>query len=110
MNKQLLAIAAIAVGAISIASAASTAQAATINTGIQNTIFADGAEARIVKTGGRRHFKFHRHFKYGYGYTPYYYTPKYYGYDCHYWLKKAKWTGSHYFWRKYKRCINRGWY
>lgn len=60
---------------------------------------------------GRRHFgghRFHRrHFYFG---PSYYYRPSYYRYDngC-YWLKrKALYTGSRYWWRRYWNCRN-GW-
>lgn len=70
-------------------------------------------------SGGRRHGfyggGFRRHGFYGGGYRRHYYRPHFYiapVYSYHNscrWLKrKALYTGSHYWWRRYNHC-RRGW-
>lgn len=45
------------------------------------------------------HIRFHDHWDGGYGY----YEPA----NCHYFFRKARHTGSRYWWKKYRICISR---
>ncbi len=78
-----------------------------------------GQRHGIYGGGGRRHGiyggGFRRHGFYGGGYRRHYYRPRIYiqpsyGYynSCRWLKRKALYTGSHYWWRRYQHC-RRGW-
>ena len=76
-----------------------------------------GALATPAAAGGKHHHKHHhhkhfshKHFGYGF-YAPHVVIGTSWGYTdgCRYMLRKAKRTGSSYWWKKYNRCID-GWY
>ncbi len=88
MKKQIILACALTFGALSLAAAPSKANAF------------DGAFRNgeiIVKIG---HKKKHRRFRHRHGHFGFHYGP-----NCRYYLRKAKWTGRHYWWRKYERCM-----
>ena len=101
MNFKTFAIAAAAAASIAIAAPAN-AEAAE---GFTNSDL-------VQLVGGKRHGGKHFHgghgFKkhYGWGFhKPYYHGYHgYYGHGCRYFYKKAKWTGSRYWWKQYKAC------
>ena len=74
---------------------AASAGASAMPSGLQQTTQIGTAQADIIKVGGK--FKKFKHFKFHYGYYP--------GYRSCYWLKKkAIYTGSKYWWHRYKEC------
>lgn len=92
MNFKSLTIAALAASTIALASAGS-AQASQQHHG-------PGVSELVQLVHGKR-FKRHFHGKhFGWGY---------WHHGCGFYFKKAKWTGSYYWWKKYKRCVH-GWY
>ena len=105
MNTKEIAIAAAIAGAIALSAPASAGTAGT--SGFQNADLV----VKVGHNGGKRFKRFRRHnrhwghgFHYGHGF-------KHYGYrGCGYFYKKAKWTGSRYWWKKYNRCIHGGYY
>ena len=102
MNTKTLAIAAAIAGAIAFAAPASAGSASA--NGFQNADLV----VKVGHNGGKRFKRFRRHKHWGYGYGF-----KHYGYGfhgCGYFYKKAKWTGSRYWWKKYNRCIHGGYY
>jgi len=92
--------------AISTAAIAATGTSASAMTGaplIQQAVTQSGDTAEIIQVkrrGGRRHRRFHKRFFHGhwghYGH--------YYGGGCYWLKKKAMYTGSHYWWKRYKYC------
>lgn len=104
MNTKVIAIAAAIAGAIALSAPASAGTAGT--PGFQN----GDLVVKVGHNGGKRfkRFRKHRHFGWHYGHGF-----KHYGYGfrgCGYFYKKAKWTGSRYWWNKYKRCTHGGHY
>ena len=63
----------------------------------------------VQKIGHKRHRK-HRHAKHGLFYDHGYY----YGHNpyraCRWLKRKARYTGSHYWWKRYQRCMDRYFY
>ncbi|MEM7427922.1 MAG: hypothetical protein AAF441_17655 [Pseudomonadota bacterium] len=99
MNFKTFAIAAAAAASIAIAAPAS----ANASEGFTNT--------DLVQQVGGKHFGKKRHFHgkhFGWGGGHYWgHRPYYHGFGgCGYFYKKAKWTGSRYWWKKYKRCAH----
>ena len=107
MNTKTIAIAAAIAGAIAL-SAPANAGTASAN-GFQNADLV----VKVGHNGGKRFKRFRghkRHFGYGFHYGHGY---KHYGYGyrgCGYFLKKAKWTGSRYWWKQYRKCVHGGFY
>ena len=81
-------------------------------------IVAIGASQSAAEAGTRGHGGFHGGWHDDYGRFERSYHRPYkkrhyglYGYDnfspnCHRYLKKARWTGHRYWWRKYNRCMH----
>ena len=103
MNTKTIAIAAAIAGAIALASPASAGTSGAA--GFQNADLV----VKVGHNGGKRFKRFRghkRHFGYGWGHG---HGFKHYGYGyhgCGYFYKKAKWTGSRYWWKKYRRCTH----
>ncbi|MGI9350930.1 MAG: hypothetical protein ACR2O3_05155 [Rhizobiaceae bacterium] len=78
-------------------------------------VFAVAASVLAVSSaseaGGKRHGSGYNKHGYGYHVRPYDYGHGGYGYyqpeNCHYYFRKARYTGSHHWWKKYRRCISR---
>lgn len=99
-----------------------SANAASVNAaGLQKLTLKATDQTNLVDVRWRRHHRHHHHhrhhrrhrFYFSYGYYPsYYYVPRVYRRyrgRCH-WLKhKARRTGSHYWWRRYRKCRRRHW-
>lgn len=106
MNTKTIAIAAAIAGAIALASPASAGSATT--TGFQNADLV----VNVGHNGGKRfkrfrhgrHFGWHRGYRHGFKHHGYGYR------GCGYFYRKAKWTGSRYWWKKYNRCIGGGYH
>lgn len=96
MTKKILTAIALTVGIVSIGS---TAQAGNFRSA---AIFADnGFEIIEVKNkhGGKKHRKHNRHWGHGhFEFKPH---------GCGYYYRKARRTGSRYWWKKYDRCVDR---
>ncbi len=95
---------------------------------VQKPVVAEKSDVTQVRQrgGGVRHFSggrrhgiygggFRRHGFYGGGYRRHHYRPRIYiapsyGYynSCRWLKRKALYTGSHYWWRRYQHC-RRGW-
>ena len=100
MNFKTFAIAAAAAASIAIAAPANANAA----DGFTNT---DLVQLAGGKHFGKKHFHGGKHFGWGghgyhWGWKPYHHG---FG-GCGYFYKKAKWSGSHYWWKKYKRCVH----
>ncbi|HUS97341.1 MAG TPA: hypothetical protein VMX97_11420 [Hyphomicrobiaceae bacterium] len=69
------------------------------------------ASTAMVGAAEAKHFKKHKHFGIylnigGPGFAGSYHRPYR---SCGWLRKKARWTGSHYWWRKYRRCMRYNW-
>ena len=100
MNFKTFAIAAAAAASIAIAAPAN----ANASEGFTNSDLVQLVGGKKRGFHGGKHFFHGKH--YGWGWHKPYYG---HGYGCKYYYKKAKWTGSHFWWKKYKACIH-GWY
>ena len=83
MKKTLMTLVLLGMGATSLATMASPADAGN-------------------KHGWHGHFKFH-YAPHGYWY---HHKPYHWKGGCRYYLKKARYTGKRYWWKKYKWCIS----
>lgn len=101
-TKSILAGIALAVTAISLPA---NAQAGELAQGAYN------GEAQIILAGGgKRHRHKHRHgWHGGHGWGGHIVigTPHR---GCYYLKKKARYTGSHYWWKQYRKCVRYGYY
>ncbi len=101
MNTKTIAIAAAIAGAIALASPASAGTAGA--PGFQNADLV----VKVGHNGGKRFKRFRghkRHYGWGHGYK---HGFKHYGHGfrgCGYFYRKAKWTGSRYWWNKFQQC------
>ena len=96
MTKKILTAVAIAVGVLTMAPAA---QANNMRTG---TIVADSTFEVVQirdRHGRNRHNRHHRHFGHGHF--------EFQAQGCGYFYRKARRTGSRYWWNKYERCADR---
>ena len=101
MTKKILTAVAIAVGVLT---AAPAAQANNMRIG---PVVADNTfeVIQVKNKGGHRHGRHNQHNRhnrhFGHGYF------EYHAQGCGYFYRKARRTGSHYWWSKYERCVDR---
>ena len=104
MNTKFITLAAAAiVGAVALSTTASAGTTGGAQ-GFQNAdlVIKVGHKHRKRFKRFRRHKRhFHGHWNYGYGFNNHGYG----FHGCGYFYRKAKWTGSRYWWRKYNRCV-----
>jgi len=59
-------------------------------------------QASIIKIGHKRKFKrHHRRWHRWHHKRNWHFTPRHH---CHWFKRKARWTGSHYWWKRYHAC------
>lgn len=97
MKKQVIMILAMGIGAVSLASVPSSAKTGEAGANIQN--------AGLVLDIGFKKKRHHRNHRYWHGYNDF--GSYHYGGNCRYYKKKARWSGSRYWWKKYRRCMRR---
>ncbi len=101
MKKQVMTVLALGIGAVALTNTSSSAQASGWGTGIQG-------EGLVLQVGHKHKHRRHGgiYFSFGGGHL----DNHYYGENCRYYKRKARWTGRRYWWKKYRRCMYRNGY
>lgn len=97
MNRKFLIVMGLAAGIVAVGATASNAEAGRRGHGF-HTGWYNGGERHVERRFHRQKRRAH------YGF----YTPDSFSPTCHHYLKKARWSGHRYWWRKYNRCIRGG--